>query len=82
MAQHRYLVEFEEAPRDLALFAKELDACIQAGNEDYATHRKYGMHAPAVESLRPGVYMEWMRRSGKIGATVRGRRWRSRSRTR
>lgn len=67
MAQHVYLVEFERSPNDMELFVRALDESIQSGNEDYATHRRYGMHLPAIEPLPTGTFMEWMRQNGKIG---------------
>ncbi|MGK0155617.1 MAG: hypothetical protein ACI9SE_002582 [Neolewinella sp.] len=67
MGGHRYLVEFHREPNDPAAFARVLDDTLQKGNEDYATHRSYGLLAPAVESLPAGTFVEFMRKRGKIG---------------
>ena len=67
MGGHRYLIEFHRAPDDDAAFARVLDETLQRGNEDYATHRSYGLLAPVVEPLPAGAFLAFMRRRGKIG---------------
>lgn len=67
MGGHQYLVEFHTEPSDLGAFAHVLDERLQAGNEDYATHRNYGLLAPVVTSLPHGEFLAFMHRRGKIG---------------
>lgn len=67
MGGHVYVVEFHRAPDDLATFARLVDETLQAGNEDYATHRTYGLLAPVVEPLPGGTFGEFLRRRGEIG---------------
>lgn len=67
MGRHCWYVEFHRRPRDLERFASELDATLQRGNEDYATHRSYGLRAPVVEALPPGTFLTLLRQLGKVG---------------
>lgn len=67
MGQHCWFVEFHRAPDDAAAFAAAIDRTIQAGNEDYATHRSFGLRTPSVTVLPAGSFLAWMRRHGKIG---------------
>lgn len=64
---HCYYVQFHRAPDDLTEFARELDATIARGNEDYATHRTFGLRAPKVEAVPAGTFLELLRRRGKVG---------------
>ena len=67
MGGHAYLIEFHRPPRDAAQFSRVLDETLQRGNEDYATHRTYGLLPPVVEALPAGTFLDFMRRRGKIG---------------
>lgn len=67
MGGHQWFVEFQRPPADLSTFAQRLDATLQSGNEDYATHRTYGLLAPLVAALPGGTFLEFMRRLGKVG---------------
>ncbi|MCB9886607.1 MAG: GH3 auxin-responsive promoter family protein [Planctomycetes bacterium] len=67
MGQHRWLVEFRREPADPAQFAAVLDRTITDGNEDYATHRSYGLREPAVVPLPRGTFLGWMQQHGKFG---------------
>ena len=67
MGGHCYAVEFHRAPGDVDAFATAIDDALQRGNEDYATHRSYGMLAPVVEALPPGTFLAFLQRRGKIG---------------
>ncbi|MCK5942408.1 MAG: GH3 auxin-responsive promoter family protein [Planctomycetes bacterium] len=67
MGGHRYLVEFHREPDDVATFGRVLDEALQSGNEDYATHRTYGLQAPTVELLPAGAFLAFMRQRGKVG---------------
>lgn len=66
---HRYLIEFAQAPADLARFAAEVDAVLSRLNEDYRAHRKGGLSlgGPEVWPVRRGGFTEWMRAHGKLG---------------
>jgi hypothetical protein len=66
---HRFLVEFANAPGDLAQFAAELDAALCRFNEDYAAHRQGNltMQPPEVCPVARGGFAAWMRSQGKLG---------------
>lgn len=67
MGGHRFLVEFHREPTDCEQFTRVLDETLRQGNEDYATHRTYGLRLPAVDALPPGTFVEFMTRRGKVG---------------
>ncbi|MCA8970732.1 MAG: GH3 auxin-responsive promoter family protein [Planctomycetes bacterium] len=71
IGQHVYFCEFEGASPDEDgfedRFTAAIDATLQAGNEDYATHRTYGLRAPALSIVPSGGFEAWMARRGKIG---------------
>jgi hypothetical protein len=67
MGGHRYLVEFHREPSDQNQFGRVLDQALRDGNEDYATHRDYGLLAPTIDSLPEGAFLAFMRQQGKIG---------------
>jgi hypothetical protein len=69
VGRHVYYVELEHgAPRpDTACFAAAIDERIASGNEDYATHRSFGLDAPAVELVPSGAFHAWMRERGTWG---------------
>ena len=71
MGGHRWFVEFHREPADLQTFARILDTTLQQGNEDYATHRTYGLREPVVECLPAGAFVEFLRRRGRIGGQVK-----------
>jgi len=66
---HRWIVEFTRAPADRDAFAAALDRTLRELSEDYDAHRvnDYGMEPPAVLSVTPGTFYEWMKRKGKLG---------------
>ena len=66
---HRYLIEFVQAPADVARFAVELDEALGRLNEDYRAHRNgsLSLGGPEVVSVPRGGFAEWMRSRGKLG---------------
>ena len=67
MGGHCFLVEFHRPPDDLDAFGRAVDDTLAAGNEDYATHRSYGLQPPMIDVLRAGTFLQYMARRGKIG---------------
>ncbi|MBK9387012.1 MAG: GH3 auxin-responsive promoter family protein [Planctomycetes bacterium] len=69
VGRHVYYVELEPgAPRvDRERFAAALDERIAAGNEDYATHRSFGLELPRVVFVPSGSFHAWMRERGTWG---------------
>ena len=68
---HLYIVEFARpvAEAELARFAAELDRVLRATNEDYDAHRAhgFGLNAPRVHPVEPGIFAAWMKRRGRLG---------------
>jgi hypothetical protein len=67
---HLYLIEFvPHGPKNLELFATELDAELSRLNEDYAAHRvgDLTMLLPRVRVVKPGGFSKWMEQRGKLG---------------
>jgi hypothetical protein len=65
--RHVHYVEFEGLPPDPLEFARAVDRRIAEGNEDYATHRTYGLDPPEVRVVPRGGFYGWMRDRGKLG---------------
>ena len=65
--RHVYLVEFHRTPENIEAFSRAVDDTIRRGNEDYATHRTFGLLPPSVVAVAEGTFLEFMRRRGKIG---------------
>jgi hypothetical protein len=65
--RHVHYVEFAGVPPDPLCFAMAVDRHIAAGNEDYATHRSYGLDLPEVRVVPEGGFYGWMRGRGKVG---------------
>ena len=68
---HLYIVEFARpvAAAGLAQFAAELDRLLRATNQDYDAHRVhgFGLDAPRLHPVEPGVFAAWMKRRGHLG---------------
>ncbi len=67
---HEWIIEFGKEPRDIDLFQKVLDDCLQEVNSDYQAKRYKNM---ALENLKihkapQGIFEEWLRKKGKLGA--------------
>ena len=65
--RHVWYCEFVQAPRDIDDFARAIDETIGAGNEDYQTHRSYGLRSPIVRPVKSGGFEAWMKQRGKHG---------------
>jgi len=66
---HEWLVEFENEPADLNVFAAELDQALKDINSDYEAkrHKSIALRMPMVRSLPKGLFTEWLRSKGKLG---------------
>ncbi len=66
---HEWLIEFDKAPTDLALFTKEMDAALKNINSDYEAKRQkdIALRMPLVHALPEGTFTEWLRSKGKVG---------------
>lgn len=67
--RHDWLVEFEVAPSDLALFAERLDKELQSLNSDYEAKRYQDITLrPLSLTVAPtGLFHRWLDTSGKLG---------------
>jgi hypothetical protein len=66
---HEWLIEFENKPVDLALFAYELDSALKNINSDYEAkrHKDIALRMPQVHAVRNGLFNEWLSGKGKLG---------------
>ena len=66
---HEWLVEFEKAPKDLAIFTKILDESLQKLNSDYEAkrHKNLAMSMPLVQIVTKDTFYKWLKRKGKVG---------------
>ena len=69
--RHRWLIEFSEAPADIADFAATLDRELQRVNSDYQAKRAGGifLDAPQVRVMPTGYFDRWLTThgNGKLG---------------
>ncbi|MES2372003.1 MAG: GH3 auxin-responsive promoter family protein [Bacteroidota bacterium] len=66
---HEWLIEFDEAPEATEQFAYELDCALKSLNSDYEAKRykDIALTLPHVQSLRKGVFRDWLKSKGKLG---------------
>lgn len=66
---HEWLIEFENEPSNLEQFAYELDSALKSINSDYEAkrHKDIALRMPLIQSLRKGLFTEWLRGKGKLG---------------
>ena len=65
---HEWLVEFGEAPGDVAAFAKTLDTQMRAQNIYYDDLVRGGILRPLVVTALPtGAFRRYMEAEGKLG---------------
>jgi len=68
-AAHEWLIEFETAPDDLALFSETLDDELKNLNSDYEAKRYHDMilRKPQIRVLPKGTFYRWLKNKGKLG---------------
>lgn len=66
---HQWLIEFEQEPVDLKLFAKELDEALKNVNSDYEAKRfkDIALRLPEITSLKKGVFTQWLKNRNQNG---------------
>jgi len=66
---HEWLIEFDKAPEDIAVFTRELDAALKSINSDYEAkrHKSIALGLPVIHTLPKGTFTEWLRSKGKLG---------------
>ena len=66
---HEWLIEFDEAPENMAVFTAELDTALKSINSDYEAkrHRNIALRMPQVRMMAKGTFTNWLRSKGKLG---------------
>jgi hypothetical protein len=66
---HEWLIEFDQLPSQIGLFAYELDNALKNLNSDYEAKRykDIALRMPIVHALPKGVFCNWLKSKGKLG---------------
>ena len=66
---HEWLIEFNQAPSDLNLFAEVLDETLKQLNSDYEAkrHKNMTLAPPRIHVMPEGTFYKWMKSKGKLG---------------
>ena len=66
---HEWLIEFENAPKDINSFRDALDSKLKELNSDYEAKRKgdLTLMAPEIISTPPNTFNSWLKSKGKLG---------------
>lgn len=67
--RHQWIIEFEKAPADIALFTRLLDEALQRINSDYEAKRYKDITLQQLEIIpaRKGLFNDWLKSKGKLG---------------
>ncbi len=66
---HEWIIEFEQEPADLNLFAEILDNALQSVNSDYEAKRfkDLNLDKPVVRRVPGGTFNKWLKAKNKLG---------------
>ena len=66
---HEWVIEFNQEPQDLSLFAESLDHNLQKINSDYAAKRRgdIALKTLVLHKAPEGTFLSWMAQRGKLG---------------
>lgn len=66
---HEWIIEFKNAPEDMAQFSQALDENIQAVNSDYEAKRYNNMtlNPLVVNVARKNLFYDWLKQNDKLG---------------
>jgi hypothetical protein len=66
---HEWIIEFKNAPEDIAKFSQALDENIQAVNSDYEAKRYNNMtlNPLVLHVARPHLFYDWLKQQDKLG---------------
>lgn len=66
---HQWIIEFNEAPNDVNLFAHQLDKALQNINSDYEAkrHKSIALSEPKISVVPKGTFSGWLKSKGKLG---------------
>jgi len=63
---HEWLIEFESAPPDEAVFSRIIDEYLQEVNRHYVIRREAGAFLPpSISSLNAGTFFSWLKKTRK-----------------
>lgn len=67
--RHQWVIEFEQAPKDLTVFAEILDRTLREINSDYEAKRYKNLTLQSLEVIpaRPNLFNDWLKSRGKLG---------------
>ena len=70
---HEWLVEFNQKPADLKIFATLLDQNLQKVNSDYEAKRYKDMALECLQlhAIPKGTFQAWLKSKGKSGSQVK-----------
>ncbi len=68
-AAHEWLIEFENIPESIDVFADSLDNALKSLNSDYEAKRYQNMvlRPPVVRAVPNGTFYNWLKMKGKLG---------------
>jgi hypothetical protein len=66
---HEWVMEFDQAPNNLAEFSADLDTALRSLNSDYDAKRYQNMvlQPLTLHVANKGTFYEWMKQRGKLG---------------
>lgn len=66
---HEWIIEFENAPKNLDYFTEMLDNALKSINSDYEAKRYNNMtlSLPKVHQANKGLFYKWLKKKGKLG---------------
>ena len=66
---HEWIIEFEQAPKELARFTEILDQNLRELNSDYDAKRykDLALGMPKIHHAPSGTFYNWMKNRGKLG---------------
>jgi hypothetical protein len=66
---HEWVIEFNQAPKDLTVFTQFLDEELRKINSDYDAKRykDLALTLPKVHQAAPGLFEKWLKSKGKLG---------------
>jgi len=66
---HEWIIEFAQEPQNMNEFVTLLDSTLMNINSDYEAKRykNITLGIPIVHSAKPGTFLKWMEKRGKVG---------------
>ncbi|MDA0882694.1 MAG: GH3 auxin-responsive promoter family protein [Bacteroidetes bacterium] len=66
---HEWIIEFDQKPKEMKVFAQLLDDSLKELNTDYEAKRSSDLSLgfPTIKGVPSGTFYEWMKSKGKLG---------------